>query len=84
MWSFYKILIELAGHSAVYDNYSCFPQFMWIPRYLNIDLNKADHFLHHIDSNCNFSKRFTLWDKIFGTYRSYHATGGKKYVSELQ
>lgn len=70
-WIFHKILVELAGHSATDDNHSCFSQFIYIPRILDIDLNKADHFLHHISHKYNYSKRFSLWDKVFGTYKQY-------------
>lgn len=64
-------MIELAGHSGTDDNHSCFSQFIFIPRLLDIDLNKADHFLHHLSSTYNYSKRFSLWDKVFGTYQPY-------------
>ena len=71
IWVFYKLLVELAGHSGTDDNHSSFSQLILIPRLLDIDLNKADHFLHHLSSKYNYSKRFSLWDKVFGTYREY-------------
>lgn len=39
---------------------------------------QVDHDLHHTSRGraCNFSKRFTLWDKIFGTYVSASGTKG--------
>ena len=70
-WIFHKLVVELAGHSGTDDNHSCFSQLVFIPRLLDIDLNKADHFLHHLSSKYNFSKRFSLWDKVFGTYKQY-------------
>ena len=71
IWIFHKLVVELAGHSGTDDNHSCFSQFIFIPRLLDIDLNKADHFLHHLSSTYNYSKRFSLWDKVFGTYQPY-------------
>lgn len=65
----YKSFIEISGHSGkqLYPNTS-FIQFRWMPIYLNIQLYSEDHFLHHHLNNCNYSKRFSLWDKAFGTY----------------
>lgn len=71
IWVFHKLVVELAGHSGTDDNHSCFSQFIFIPRLLDIDLNKGDHFLHHLSSTYNYSKRFSLWDKVFGTYHQY-------------
>lgn len=47
-----------------------FPQFIWLPRWLGIELYTEDHDLHHAKSVVNYSKRFKLWDVIFGTYQS--------------
>lgn len=69
MISVYKQYTELAGHSGrILSPASSFPQCIWIPRLLNIELYAENHDLHHKLNNCNFSKRFSLWDKIFGTY----------------
>ena len=67
----YKIFIEISGHCGkkLYPVGS-FLQFMWLPKYLNIQLYTEDHDAHHSINNCNYSKRFSLWDKVFGTYRS--------------
>ena len=46
---------------------SSFPQCIWLPRLFNIELYTEDHDLHHSRNNCNYSKRFSLWDKIFKT-----------------
>jgi sterol desaturase/sphingolipid hydroxylase (fatty acid hydroxylase superfamily) len=71
MISVYKQYTELAGHSGKQlAPASSFPQCIWLPRLLNIQLYAEDHDLHHKISNCNFAKRFSLWDKVFGTY--YH------------
>jgi len=65
----YKIFIEVAGHSEVSSkNTSSFPQCIWLPRLLGIELYADDHSLHHTTIGCNYSKRFSLWDKVFGTY----------------
>uniref|UniRef100_A0A6C0ENU1 Fatty acid hydroxylase domain-containing protein n=1 Tax=viral metagenome TaxID=1070528 RepID=A0A6C0ENU1_9ZZZZ len=67
----YKTFLEVAGHLAVSSNKtSCFPQFIWLPRMLGIELYSDDHALHHTNSSCNYSKRFSLWDKVFGTFFS--------------
>lgn len=65
----YKSFIEISGHLG-YKTYptSGFPQFIWVPRLLNIQLYSETHDLHHSLNNCNYSKKFSLWDKIFGTY----------------
>lgn len=69
MISVYKQYTELAGHSGKQlAPASSFPQCIWLPRLLNIHLYAEDHDLHHKTSNCNFAKRFSLWDKVFGTY----------------
>jgi len=68
---FYKTFIEISGHCGkkIYPNGS-FSQFIWLPKFLNITLYSEDHNLHHAKNTCNYSKRFSLWDKLFGTYES--------------
>lgn len=65
----YKTFIEISGHSGkkLYPIGS-FSQFIWLPRYLHISLYSEDHALHHSSNYCNYSKRFSLWDKQFETY----------------
>jgi len=67
----YKSFIEISGHSSkkLYPSGS-FSQFIWLPRFLRISLYTEDHTLHHSNNNCNYSKRFSLWDKLFGTYKN--------------
>jgi sterol desaturase/sphingolipid hydroxylase (fatty acid hydroxylase superfamily) len=69
----YKEYIEICGHSGryVYPTGS-FGQFKWLPECLGIQLHTEDHDLHHTSSQCNYGKRFCLWDKVFGTYASGH------------
>jgi sterol desaturase/sphingolipid hydroxylase (fatty acid hydroxylase superfamily) len=66
----YKNFIEISGHSGkkLYPT-SCFSQFKWLPQWLNIELYTEDHDLHHSLNNCNYGKRFSLWDKLFNTYK---------------
>lgn len=66
--SFYKMFIEIGGHSGKKINASSFPQLIWLPRLLNIHLKTENHDLHHIKGKCNYSKRFSIYDKIFGTF----------------
>jgi lathosterol oxidase len=65
----YKNFIEISGHSGkkLYPNTS-FSQFMWLPKWLHIELYSEEHDLHHSLNNCNYSKRFSIWDKAFNTY----------------
>ena len=65
----YKTFIEISGHSGkkLYPIGS-FSQFIWLPRFFNISLYTEDHALHHSSNYCNYSKRFSLWDKQFETY----------------
>ena len=67
----YKIFTEVSGHLG-HKGYptSSFPQCIWLPRLLGIELYCEDHNLHHTNTNYNFAKRFSLWDKVFGTYQS--------------
>jgi len=66
-----KTYVEVAGHVGVLDSKaSSFPQFVWLPRMLGIELSTRDHDAHHTQGGkYNFSKRFTLFDKVFGTYK---------------
>ena len=65
----YIDFIEISGHSGKRITSSCFPLFFWLPRLLGIDLYTDDHDLHHSTSTFNFSKRFNLWDRVFGTFK---------------
>jgi sterol desaturase/sphingolipid hydroxylase (fatty acid hydroxylase superfamily) len=68
----YKTSVEIAGHTGkkLYPT-SSFPQFPWLVKYFNIELYTEDHDIHHRLLKYNFSKRLSLWDKIFGTYIKY-------------
>lgn len=65
----YKTFTEVSGHSGkALAPASCFPQCIWLPRWLGIELYAEDHQRHHEKGQCNFSKRFSFWDKVFGTF----------------
>lgn len=66
----YKTFIEISGHTG-HDSYPSpsFTLFIWLPKVLKIESYSEDHALHHTDVTCNYSKRFILFDKIFGTYK---------------
>ena len=77
----YKNVLEIFGHCGKKSYTSGYPsgypsgsffQFPWVVKYLNIELHTEDHELHHLLNNCNYGKRFSLWDKVFNTYKSGH------------
>ena len=64
----YKVFIEISGHISCSSNRRCsFPQCVWLPRTLGIELYADDHATHHVNARYNFSKRFALWDRVFDT-----------------
>jgi sterol desaturase/sphingolipid hydroxylase (fatty acid hydroxylase superfamily) len=67
----YLLFQEICGHIGKrMAPTSSFVQCVWIPKALGrIELYTEDHDRHHTQPRCNFSKRFSLWDKLFGTYR---------------
>lgn len=70
LMTIYKMFIEIAGHTGKASApISSFPLFMWLPKALGIELYTEDHDLHHSMNHCNYAKRFSLWDKVGGTYR---------------
>jgi len=66
----YKTSVEVAGHSGLDVYGSFFPQSPMLHEVSGICLEVHDHDLHHPHSNSNFAKRFSVWDKMFGTFRS--------------
>lgn len=62
---------EIAGHlgKKMYPT-SCFAQCIWLPRVLGIELYTEDHALHHAEFKWNYGKRFSLYDRIFKTFKS--------------
>jgi sterol desaturase/sphingolipid hydroxylase (fatty acid hydroxylase superfamily) len=67
VWMIYKIIEEMYGHIGVTTRASSFPQCIWLPRMLGIELYSSQHALHHRRPGVNFSKRFIVWDRMFGT-----------------
>ena len=66
--SVYQIFIELSGHSDKIIKSSSFIECIYLSKLLNIESYNVDHNKHHTFVNCNYSKRLSLWDKVFGTY----------------
>ena len=64
----YKAYVEAAGHAGRASRATSFPQCVWLPRLLGVELRTADHDAHHLDGRRNFAKRFSLWDRAFGTF----------------
>ena len=68
--SSYKTFVEVTGHVGVDFKGHSFPMFPPLSYYLGIDIGTAAyHSLHHRYYTCNYSKRFTLWDRVFGTMK---------------
>lgn len=65
----FKVFVEVFGHSGMKFRGSSFIQLIWLPKLFGIELKTEDHDLHHNNPKYNFSKRFKLWDIIFGTYK---------------
>ncbi len=70
----YNEFIEISSHSGKKCATSSFLQFIWLPKLLGIELYSEDHATHHSANNCNYSKRFSLWDKVFHTYKALPKT----------
>lgn len=66
----FKSFIEISGHAGTHIKNSSFAQCIWIPRLFGIELYSRDHYIHHEKFNYNYAKRFTIWDKVFGTYKT--------------
>jgi len=65
----YQKYIEISGHCGKKISGNSFTPFMYLPKIFNIHAKVEDHDIHHTLNNCNYSKRFTLWDKVFNTYK---------------
>ena len=80
IYMYYKTLVEMGGHIGRFSKTPCFPQCVWIPLGINIALFAHDHACHHMYPHTNYSKRFALWDKLFGTYRDIKNI--KQYIAD--
>ncbi|KAL3673899.1 hypothetical protein V7S43_001586 [Phytophthora oleae] len=65
----YKTYVEVAGHSGLDIKGFSFPQMPLLNNVTSICLRVHDHDLHHTHPRWNFAKRFSLWDKLFRTFR---------------
>jgi len=65
----YKTAQELFGHCGVQIKVKSFPSNPWLVELLKIDLQVADHTMHHIDGRVNFGKRLSAWDRLFDTFK---------------
>ncbi|TDH65272.1 hypothetical protein CCR75_000267 [Bremia lactucae] len=75
----YKAYVEVAGHSGLEIKGFSFPQMPLLNYFTSFGLRVHDHDLHHTIQRWNFAKRFSLWDKIFGTFRP-----GKQLLDDRQ
>ncbi|RLN53486.1 hypothetical protein BBJ29_008963 [Phytophthora kernoviae] len=66
----YKTYVEVAGHSGLEVKGFSFPQMPLINNLTGICLRVHDHDVHHTHPRWNFAKRFSLWDKLFRTFRA--------------
>ena len=64
----YLLFQEFYGHAGVENRGRNFGPAPWIARLLDIELRSEDHQRHHIRADVNFSKRFSIFDKLFCTW----------------
>ena len=64
----YLLFQEFYGHAGVVHKGRNFGPAPWLAYALDIELRAQDHQRHHIKAGCNFSKRFSLFDRLFGTW----------------
>jgi sterol desaturase/sphingolipid hydroxylase (fatty acid hydroxylase superfamily) len=68
---------EIAGHSGLSGAH--FYSSPMLPFKLPISLTCEEHTLHHSRNVVNFSKRFILWDLVFGTHDSPEGIAKKRF-----
>ena len=49
-----------------------------------IELRAADHQRHHVQGSVNFSKRFSLFDRLFGTWADGPRPRGLKVIDPAE
>ena len=64
----YLLFQELYGHAGVEHKGRNFGPAPFLAAYFDVELRAVDHQRHHIQASCNFSKRFSLFDRLFGTW----------------
>jgi len=63
---------EVTGHSGTDWKMPGWCFFPGLAEILGFALHIPDHDAHHAERVVNFSKQFTLWDKLYGTYQPGH------------
>ena len=72
----YLLFQELYGHAGVRHRGKNFGPAPCVASWLGITLRSEDHQRHHINGAVNFSKRFSLCDRLLGTWSGAGAGGG--------
>ena len=78
----YLLFQEFYGHAGVVHKGRNFGPAPWLAYALDIELRAQDHQRHHIKAGCNFSKRFSLFDRLFGTWDG--GTGAGEEGAEVE
>ncbi|KAL1515395.1 hypothetical protein AB1Y20_002023 [Prymnesium parvum] len=65
----YLLFQEFYGHAGVEHRGKNFGIAPWLTSGLGIELRAEDHLRHHVQAEVNFSKRFSLFDRLFNTWR---------------
>ena len=76
----YLLFQELYGHAGCEHRGRCFGPAPWLTEALGIELRAADHQRHHVQGSVNFSKRFSLFDRLFGTWAPRDRPRGLKVI----
>ena len=64
----YLLFQEFFGHAGCENKGRNFGPAPWLAKWLDIELRAEDHQRHHVRADLNFSKRFSLFDRLFGTW----------------
>jgi sterol desaturase/sphingolipid hydroxylase (fatty acid hydroxylase superfamily) len=64
----YLLFQEAYGHAGCAHRGRNFGPAPWVVQAMGVELRSEDHQLHHIRAGVNFSKRFSLFDRLGGTY----------------
>ena len=66
----YLLFQELYGHAGVENRGRNFGPAPWLATWLGLELRSEDHQHHHVRGDVNFSKRFSLFDRLAGTWEA--------------
>jgi len=73
----YKNYLEIKTHSGKWYHPSdseVMRRLPWLSKVVEVtEFGTEDHDLHHSLHNCNYAKKFSVWDKMFHTYKSPYA-----------